>query len=109
MNIELPEIVADYFAAERAKDSRRLSQCFRDDAVVRDEGRVHEGVAAIEAWHRDANKTFRYIVEPLDASVDRPTVIVRTRVTGDFPGGNADLHCRFTLYNNQVASLEIAP
>ena len=107
MQSDVPGIVAAYFAAEKAKDSRRLSQCFHEDALVRDEGRDHRGVTAIMAWHRDANKTYRYIVEPLDASVSGTTVVVRTRVTGNFPGGVAELRCTFTLAEDRIISLEM--
>jgi hypothetical protein len=35
--------------------------------------------------------------------------VVFTKLTGDFPGGTADLANRFTLRDNLVARLEIAP
>jgi hypothetical protein len=109
MNIDLPDIVASYFAAENAKDSEQLSQCFHDDALVRDEGHDYRGVAAIKAWHRDANKTYRYEVEPLDGFVSGSTVVVRTCVTGDFPGNVAHLRCKFTLAEDRITSFEVAP
>jgi hypothetical protein len=108
MNIQVPRPVAEYFAAEKEKDAGRLRQCFRSDAVVRDEGREHRGTAAIEAWYRGANAQYRFVVEPLDASVDGQTVMVRTRVTGDFPGGVADLRCTFRVVEDLIESLEIA-
>lgn len=107
MNPDLPDIVAKYFAAEKAKDSEQLSQCFHDDAVVRDEGHDYSGAAAIKAWHRDANKTYRYVVEPLDGFVSGSTVVVRTCVTGDFPGNVAHLRCIFALAEDRIISLEV--
>src|SRR5688500_8482569 len=110
MNVNVPNPVATYLAAEKAKDSQRLSECFRDDAVVRDEGREHRGVAAIKAWHREANAKFRYVVEPLEASAGGPAVVViRARVTGDFPGSPAELRFNFTVSEDRIASLEVAP
>jgi ketosteroid isomerase-like protein len=110
MNIEVPAPIERYLAAEAAKDSEALGQCFREDAVVRDEGRVHRGVAAIEAWHREANATNGYAVEPLEtASASGRPVVVRARVTGDFPGSPAELRFHFTLSGDRILSLEVTP
>lgn len=109
MNIQVPRPVAAYLAAEKAKNADHLARCFQHDAVVRDEGKEHRGVAAIKRWYRDANAQYRFVVEPLDASIDGQTVAVRTRVTGDFPGGAADLRCTFQVVDDQIESLEIAP
>ena len=105
----LPEPVAAYLAAEKAKDSSALAQCFAANGVVRDEKREHRGAAAIEAWHLKANAAVPYVVEPLDASVGDSTVVVRTRVTGDFPGSPAELNNHFTLDGDRIAVLEIKP
>jgi hypothetical protein len=108
MNIQVPRPVAAYLEAEAAKDAARLTRCFHPDAVVRDEGREHRGVAAIEAWYRDANTRFRFVVSPRAASVDGPTVVVRTHVTGDFPGGAAELRCTFEVDEDRIQALEIS-
>jgi hypothetical protein len=109
MNINVPGPVATYLAAEKAKDTQRLSECFGEDAVVRDEGREHRGVAAIKAWHREVNAKFRYVVEPLDASVGGPAVVVRARVTGEFPGSPVEMRLNFTIAEDRIVSLEVAP
>ncbi|QNN23699.1 nuclear transport factor 2 family protein [Planctomycetales bacterium ZRK34] len=107
MNTQVPSPVAAYLAAEKAKDTSRLILCFHKDAVVFDEGKEHRGIAAIEVWYRDTNAQYRYVVEPLDASINGQTVIVRTHVTGNFPGGAADLCCTFQIDGDQIKSLEI--
>ena len=109
MNTNVPGPVATYLAAEKAKDTQTLGQCFREDAVVRDEGREHRGVAAIKAWHHEVNAKFRYVVEPLEASVGGPAVVVRARVTGDFPGSPLELRFHFTVSEDRIVSLEVAP
>ena len=109
MNIQVPGPVATYLAAEKAKDSEKLAQCFREDAVVRDEGREHRGVAAIKAWHREANAKYRYAVEPLEATASGPTVVVRARVTGDFPGSPIEPRFTFAVSGDRIGSLEVAP
>ena len=109
MNTNVPGPVATYLAAEKAKDTQTLGQCFREDAVVRDEGREHRGVAAIKAWHREANAKYRYVVEPLEASTSGSAVVVRARVTGDFPGSPVELRFNFTVSEDRIVSLEVAP
>jgi hypothetical protein len=36
-------------------------------------------------------------------------VVVRARVTGDFPGGPVELRFQFTLRGDRIESLEITP
>ena len=90
-------------------ERRALARCFDESGVVRDEGREHRGVAAIEAWHRDTNAKASYVVEPLDASAGGSDVVVRARVSGDFPGSPAELRHRFTLKGERIALLEVTP
>jgi hypothetical protein len=63
MSIELPESVAAYFAAENSDDPEALAQCFVDHAVVRDEGRTIDGVAAIRRWNVETKKKYHYNLE----------------------------------------------
>ncbi|MFG0317682.1 MAG: nuclear transport factor 2 family protein [Planctomycetota bacterium JB042] len=109
MNIDVPRPVAAYLEAEKAKDARALARCFDAGAVVRDEGREHRGVAAIEAWHREANATAPYVVEPLEAFVSGEAVVVRARVSGEFPGSPTELRHHFVLEGDRISSLEVTP
>jgi hypothetical protein len=107
MNVNVPNPVATYLAADKAKDTERLGQCFREDAVVRDEGREHRGVAAIKAWHREANAKYRYVLEPIEASASGPTVVVRARLTGEFPGSPVEPRFTFAIADGRIASLDV--
>jgi len=40
MALDVPEPVAEYLAAEEAKDADALSRCFTEDGTVHDEGRT---------------------------------------------------------------------
>ena len=53
MGIHLPGPIDLYFASENAHDTRRLDHCFTANAVVRDEGRTIEGLAAIKGGEVD--------------------------------------------------------
>ena len=43
----MPKPVAAYFAADKG-DGEAVSQCFTENAVVKDEGHTHKGRAAIK-------------------------------------------------------------
>lgn len=103
----LPPIVAEYLAAERAKDASRLSRCFTEDGLVHDEGRERRGREAVRRWKAEADAKYRYVSEPLAASVHEDTVTVRARLTGDFPGSPVEVSQVFTLDGGKIVSLEI--
>src|SRR5690349_16659165 len=99
MSLTLPKPIADYLAAVEAKDTEMLALCFADDALVHDEGRDYRGLDAIKSWKQETQTKYKYVMEPLDASVRGQTVKLRARLTGDFPGSPIDLDYRFTLAN----------
>jgi hypothetical protein len=107
MTLTLPNPVASYLAAEKAKDADRLALCFAENALVHDEGHDYRGVDAIRTWKRDADAKYKYVLEPLDASVSGQRVKLRARLTGNFPGSPVELDHTFTLANDKITSLEI--
>lgn len=104
---KLPPPVVDYLTAVKAKDGEMFALCFTDDALVHDEGRDHRGLDAITAWMKETQTKYKYVIEPLDASVSGSTVKLRARLTGDFPGSPVDLDFRFMLAKDKITSLEI--
>ena len=106
MTLELPEPIAAYFTADKA-DGEAVSQCFTNDAVVKDEGHSYQGRAAIKQWKADASNRYRYTSEPfVHEQVDRK-IVVTSRLTGNFPGSPVDLRFFFELEGDKIASLEI--
>ncbi len=103
----LPQPVVNYLSAVTAKDTEMFARCFTDDALVHDEGRDHRGLDAIKAWMKETQTKYKYVIEPLDASVSGSTVKLRARLTGDFPGSPVDLDFTFMLANDKITSLEI--
>ena len=63
MTLNLPKPVAAYFTADKA-DSDAVSQCFTENAVVKDEGHTYKGRAAIKKWKADASAKYQYTCEP---------------------------------------------
>ncbi|SFI53802.1 nuclear transport factor 2 family protein [Albimonas pacifica] len=107
MPLDLPAPVAAYFAADAARDAEALARCFAADGAVQDEGAAHVGRDAIRAWWRDAHARYAFANQPLDAAEAPGGVVVRARVTGDFPGAPAVLRFAFALSAGAIRRLEI--
>ena len=103
----LPTPIAIYIAAENRGDTETLAQCFAEDAVVRDEGKTNEGLAAIKQWKAETKRKYQHTVEPLALVQKDGRIIVTNRLTGNFPGSPIELEFVFTLDGNKITSLEI--
>ena len=93
----------------RASDAEAIAACFAEDGEVKDEGQTRQGRAAIKEWWEGPANAFEYTVEVQSTQAEEDGYTVFTRLTGNFPGGTADLANRFTLRDDLIASLEIAP
>src|ERR1700758_3593564 len=106
----MPETVNQYFALDARHDHGAILALFADDAVVVDESRTMRGREAIRSWREGAVSKYSYTTEIFGAeqlAADR--VLVRGRITGDFPGGTADLGWDFTLDEERITRLVISP
>jgi hypothetical protein len=108
MTLDLPEPIAAYFTADKG-DSDAVSQCFTENAVVKDEGHTYNGRAAIKKWKADASTKYQYTSEPFACERKDATTVVTSRLTGNFPGSPVNLLFFFKLEGDKIASLEIIP
>jgi hypothetical protein len=108
MTLKLPEPVAAYFTADKG-DGERLSQCFTESAVVKDEGQTYAGRTAIKIWKADASTKYQYTSEPFACQQQDGKTVVSSRLTGNFPGSPVNLRFSFELEGDKIASLEIIP
>ena len=108
MALELPRPIAAYFDAD-GSDGEAVARCFKEDAVVIDEGRTHVGRAAIRRWKSEASKKYQYTSEPRGWNEERGKFVVTSRLSGSFPGSPVDLRFFFVLAGDEIASLEIKP
>lgn len=106
-NLNLPEPIAAYFAADR-QNPEALARCFTPQAVVKDEGHTYAGLEAIKAWKATASARYSYTAEPSALMNEEGFQVVRSRVSGNFPGSPVSIHYRFRLERGLIASLEIA-
>jgi hypothetical protein len=107
-SLNLPKPIATYFAADKF-DGEAVSQCFTENAVVKDEGHTHNGRAAIKQWKADTSKKYQYTSEQFACEQKGGRTVVTSRLTGNFPGSPVDLRYFFKLEGDKIASLEIVP
>ncbi|MGA8762496.1 MAG: nuclear transport factor 2 family protein [Candidatus Sulfotelmatobacter sp.] len=107
MALDVPGPVAEYLAAEEAKDADALSSCFAEDGIVHDEGQDYHGRDSIRQWKRAADAKYRYVFQTINVQTFGDLVTVRTRLTGEFPGSPVELDHIFKLSGDKIASLEI--
>jgi hypothetical protein len=107
MTFKLPNIIAEYFAADRKRSAELVSDCFTDGAVVKDEGHTYAGRDAIRRWKEDSSAKYTYSVEPFSISTEGDRTAVVSHLVGDFPGSPVDLRYLFVLDGQKIAELEI--
>jgi hypothetical protein len=107
-NTKLIGPVANYIAAANAQDIEAVTANFSEAAVVRDEGKNRQGVAAIRQWAEEVSKKYRPTVEPLDVAQAEGRTILTGRVSGNFPGSPVELRYVFTLNGGRIERLEIS-
>lgn len=109
MTMKLPTAIAGYFAADRDRDATALAQHFTEDAVVKDEGKLHKGREAIQAWMSQSWTKYSATTAPFAIAGQGLATVVTSHVTGDFPGSPVDLRFRFVLEGDLIAQLEVTP
>ncbi|MDR9753372.1 nuclear transport factor 2 family protein [Pseudomonas sp. SZMC_28357] len=103
--LTLPEPIAKYFASEHNPQS--LAQCFKADAILKDDGHTCEGVDSITAFLAAASVKYNATSVPFDIEDNDGFHVVRAKVTGNFPGSPVTLSYRFGLDRGLINILEI--
>jgi ketosteroid isomerase-like protein len=106
----VPEIVSRYFEFDAVRDIDSIVSLFADDATVVDEGETRRGMTEIRAWQTGPASKYTYTTEVTGSEPVTPDrYLVSGRMTGDFPGGSADLKFDFTIASGRISRLVIAP
>jgi hypothetical protein len=109
MSIQLPPPIALYVQLENAGDTATLSTCFAPNAIVRDESRTYEGLAAITAWKVETKHKYHHTITPLAVAHQQGKTVLKAQLTGTFPGSPVTLHFNFVVEAGNILSLEIHP
>jgi hypothetical protein len=106
--LHLPAPIAAYFVADK-HGGEKLSQCFTETAVVKDEGHTYNGKLEIMNWKAEAAKKYEYTCKPFACEQKDSTIVVSSTLTGNFPGSPVDLRFIFKLTSDKIESLQIIP
>ena len=104
----LPDPIEIYFSLPTDSAISDLARAFGEQAIVRDEKRVYQGLAAIRDWRIDTMARTPFTARPILVEEREGATIVSAEVTGSFPGSPLVLDHRFTLQAGRIVSLEIA-
>ncbi|MEW5810521.1 MAG: nuclear transport factor 2 family protein [Actinomycetota bacterium] len=109
----LPQTVRTFMTALDARQVDQTLTTLTTDAVVTDEGHDYKGHDEIGTWVATAAAEYTYTTEFTGATVLEcqagTTVDVGQHLEGNFPGGVADLHYRFTLDGTVISRVVIEP
>jgi len=110
MSTELPDVVSHYFERDADRDIESIVGLFAENATVIDEGEERHGATEIRAWQTGAASKYTYTTEITGSqALGTDRYLVTGRLTGDFPGGTSDLNWDFTIADQQITRLIIAP
>jgi ketosteroid isomerase-like protein len=107
---DLPDTVRAYLTAHTARDTETALAAYLPDAEVTDEGLTHRGTEEIRRWLERSSSEYTFTTELTGAErLDDQRYVVTSHLEGDFPGGVVDLRYRFTVRDDRIAVLAIAP
>ena len=107
MSSSLPPPLAAYIAASNRSNAPAFAACFAPDAVVHDEGRVHQGRPAITAWFNEVSEKYRATMSVQGCDTMGDETVLRCEVAGNFEGSPIELSYRLILRDDLIASLRI--
>jgi hypothetical protein len=103
-------VISRYFERDADRDIDSIVSLFAEDATVIDEREERHGAAEILVWQTEVASKYTYTTEITSTDELGPDrYLVTGRLTGNFPGGTADLKWDFTIDGQQITRLVIAP
>ena len=106
----VPDVIRHYFMVDAERDIESIVALFSDDATVVDEGDTRHGSTAIRGWQTGPASRYTYTTDVLGTdALTADRFVVTGRLTGNFPGGTAELKWDFTVAGDRISQLVIAP
>lgn len=107
---DLPDVIAAYQQAHDRHDTETALATFSPDATVVDDDATYTGTERIRWWLTNVASEYTYTRTLTGADdLGDGVHVVRNHLTGNFPGGEVDLHHRFHLRDGLIHHLDIAP
>ncbi|MEZ0356365.1 nuclear transport factor 2 family protein [Mycobacterium sp. SA01] len=104
-----PDTIKTFMTALGAREADRALTTLTPDAVVTDEGHDYTGHDEIGDSVATAASEYSYTTEITGTTTTDTAVDVAQHLEGNFPGGVADLHYRFTFDGALISRLVIEP
>jgi hypothetical protein len=105
-----PDAIDTYLQAHDRGDALSALTALAPDATVVDDGHRYDGHDQIGSWITGSSNeytTTRTLVSAEATGAD--TWVVINHIEGNFPGGTVDLRYEFTLADDLITKLVIAP
>lgn len=103
----IPQAIAAYVLAENSHDTDSVTECFTQDAVVKDDGKLHRGRDQIRAWNLETVSKYSAYIAPIQVTSNDKAYVLKASVFGNFPGSPAVLHFHFSTVGGLINSLEV--
>jgi len=107
MSMDLPKPIAAYIEANARLDIDGMLKPFLRDAVLIDNGKQFEGLAAIRQLFEEEVIPVKAIFSPDIVREESGDVVVEGPAHGEFPGSPLRFTYRFTLVHGAIKTLEI--
>jgi len=110
-HIELPTVIASFFAAKGGSRSTAALACFTQDAKVNDKGerQLLQGASEIGAWLEGTVATYNLTSEVVSVEVRGGLTLAGVVVAGDFPGSPYKFEYEFPLTGDKISEVGITP
>lgn len=105
--MNLPKAISDLVKAQDKFDSAAYTECFSENAIVYDEGRIHQGKTEIQNWITKANEKYQTVVRPIGYEQTETKSILTSNVSGTFEGSPIVLKYHFEIIDGLIQSLKI--
>jgi hypothetical protein len=107
MSLQLPVPIERYIQTANSGALEAVPECFAADAIVRDEGQIYEGVAAIKDWMAATKKKYGHTITPLELAERGGQSVLKARLAGRFPGSPITVNFNFVLAAGKIRALAI--
>ncbi|MBP2618505.1 nuclear transport factor 2 family protein [Chryseobacterium jejuense] len=105
--MNLPHILQEFLKSQELFDSISFSNCFSEQAVVFDEGKIYTGKEEIRQWNEKSNNEYKTLFEVKSFSVKDNTTILKIKISGFFDGSPIVLNFHFQIKDNLITALAI--
>ncbi|HCM34370.1 nuclear transport factor 2 family protein [Chryseobacterium sp.] len=105
--MNLPKIITDLIKAQDKHDNVAYAECFSENAIVFDEGKIHKGRTEIRQWIAEGNEKYGTVMKPLALTEKDSTSVLSTEISGTFPGSPIVLNFNFEIADGLIQSLKV--